>query len=71
MCSRKQTGLGSRIALTSRPFASAAVAGGSERALASPMPDPAIATTGVFAEEWKPLGDGRAPWSRYEREEER
>jgi TPP-dependent pyruvate/acetoin dehydrogenase alpha subunit len=32
-------------------------------ALASPMPDPAIATDGVFAERWEPLGDGRAPWS--------
>jgi pyruvate dehydrogenase E1 component alpha subunit len=34
-----------------------------ERALASPMPDPEIATEGVFAEGWEPLGDGRAPWS--------
>lgn len=47
----------------------AEVTEGSERALASPMPDPAIARTGVFAEEWRPLGDGRAPWSRYEGEE--
>jgi pyruvate dehydrogenase E1 component alpha subunit len=36
-----------------------------ENALASPMPDAAIATEGVFAEEWQPLGDGRAPWSRW------
>ncbi len=36
-----------------------------ERALASPLPDPAIATEGVFAERWQPLGDGLAPWSRW------
>ena len=33
------------------------------RALDSPMPDPAEATEGVFAEAWEPLGDGNAPWS--------
>ena len=32
-------------------------------ALASPMPDPAIATAGVFAEELHPLGEAEAPWS--------
>jgi TPP-dependent pyruvate/acetoin dehydrogenase alpha subunit len=37
-----------------------------EKALASPMPEPAIATEGVFAERWEPLGDGEAPWSRWE-----
>jgi TPP-dependent pyruvate/acetoin dehydrogenase alpha subunit len=37
-----------------------------EQALASPLPDPAIATEGVFAERWQPLGDGEAPWSRWE-----
>lgn len=37
-----------------------------EQALASPLPDPAIATEGVFAERWEPLGDGAAPWSRWE-----
>jgi TPP-dependent pyruvate/acetoin dehydrogenase alpha subunit len=37
-----------------------------EKALASPLPDPAIATEGVFAERWEPLGDGEAPWSRWE-----
>jgi TPP-dependent pyruvate/acetoin dehydrogenase alpha subunit len=37
-----------------------------ETALASPLPDPAIATEGVFAERWEPLGDGEAPWSRWE-----
>jgi TPP-dependent pyruvate/acetoin dehydrogenase alpha subunit len=37
-----------------------------EEALASPMPDPADATAGVFADEWQPLGDGQAPWSRWQ-----
>ena len=37
----------------------------SEKAVASPMPDPAIAREGVFAEEWQPMGDGNAPWSRW------
>jgi TPP-dependent pyruvate/acetoin dehydrogenase alpha subunit len=36
-----------------------------ERAVASPMPDPGIATEGVFAETWEPLGDAEAPWSRW------
>jgi len=36
-----------------------------EKALASPMPDPSQAAQGVFAEEWEPLGDGNAPWSRW------
>jgi pyruvate dehydrogenase E1 component alpha subunit len=36
-----------------------------ERAVASPMPDPSVSTDGVFAESWKPLGDGEAPWSRW------
>src|SRR3954464_15611603 len=31
-----------------------------ERAVESPMPDPSVATTGVFAESWEPLGDGEA-----------
>jgi pyruvate dehydrogenase E1 component alpha subunit len=35
------------------------------KALASPMPDPAQALDGVFAEDWEPLGDGNAPWSRW------
>jgi TPP-dependent pyruvate/acetoin dehydrogenase alpha subunit len=42
------------------------VADCAEKALASPMPDPTAATAGVFAEEWEPLGDGEAPWSRWE-----
>jgi hypothetical protein len=29
------------------------------------MPNPHIATEGVFAESWEPLGDGAAPWSRW------
>ena len=49
-----------------RERVAAEVAAGSERALTSPMPDPTIARTGVFAESWQALGDGRAPWSRYE-----
>jgi TPP-dependent pyruvate/acetoin dehydrogenase alpha subunit len=37
-----------------------------EQALASPMPDPAGATEGVFCEgEAEPLGDGLAPWSGF------
>jgi TPP-dependent pyruvate/acetoin dehydrogenase alpha subunit len=43
------------------------VADCAEKALASPMPDPAIATEGVFAERWEPLGDGEAPWSRWDK----
>jgi TPP-dependent pyruvate/acetoin dehydrogenase alpha subunit len=37
-----------------------------EKALASPMPDPETATEGVFADEWQELGDGKAPWSRWQ-----
>jgi len=37
-----------------------------ERALGSPMPDPEGACEGVFAESWEPLGDGHAPWSRWQ-----
>jgi pyruvate dehydrogenase E1 component alpha subunit len=37
------------------------------RALDSPMPDADLATQGVFAEAWEPLGDGRAPWSHWGR----
>jgi TPP-dependent pyruvate/acetoin dehydrogenase alpha subunit len=33
------------------------------KALDSPMPDGSLATQGVFAESWQPLGDGQAPWS--------
>jgi TPP-dependent pyruvate/acetoin dehydrogenase alpha subunit len=44
----------------------AEVAACAEKALASPPPDPAIATEGVFAERWEPLGDGAAPWSHWE-----
>jgi len=34
-------------------------------ALASPMPDSALAIDGVFADSSEPLGDGHAPWSRW------
>jgi pyruvate dehydrogenase E1 component alpha subunit len=34
-------------------------------AVASPMPDPQLASDGVFAERWESLGDGEAPWSRW------
>jgi TPP-dependent pyruvate/acetoin dehydrogenase alpha subunit len=34
-------------------------------ALGQPMPDPSVATTGVFAEADPELGDGEAPWSRW------
>jgi pyruvate dehydrogenase E1 component alpha subunit len=36
------------------------------RAVSLPMPEPALATEGVFADAWEPLGDGRAPWSHWE-----
>src|SRR3954453_8591806 len=36
-----------------------------EWALAQPMPDPAHARDGVFADDVTPLGDGKAPWSRW------
>ncbi|MDQ3758911.1 MAG: thiamine pyrophosphate-dependent dehydrogenase E1 component subunit alpha [Actinomycetota bacterium] len=37
-----------------------------EKALASPMPDPSGALDGVFAKDFEPLGDGRAPWSHWQ-----
>jgi pyruvate dehydrogenase E1 component alpha subunit len=37
------------------------------RAVSLPMPEPALATEGVFADAWEPLGDGHAPWSHWER----
>ncbi len=40
---------------------------GTEEALAMPMPDPATATDGVFAEEANELEDGQAPWSGWRR----
>jgi len=42
-----------------------------KKALDSPMPDPGEATEGVFADEWRPLGDGQAPWSRWSAPERR
>ena len=35
------------------------------KAVASPMPDPEAAATGVFADAFEPLGDGHAPWSHW------
>ena len=35
------------------------------KAVASPMPDPEAAATGVFADAIEPLGDGHAPWSHW------
>jgi pyruvate dehydrogenase E1 component alpha subunit len=35
----------------------------SEKALASPMPDPDLAREGVYADDFEPLGDAQAPWS--------
>src|SRR4051794_10037420 len=35
------------------------------RALDSPMPDAQLATEGVFADTWEPMGDGQAPWSHW------
>jgi len=35
------------------------------KALDSPLPDPRLATEGVFADAWEPLGDGQAPWSHW------
>jgi hypothetical protein len=39
--------------------------GETEWALAQPMPDPATARDGVFADDITPLGDGHSPWSRW------
>jgi TPP-dependent pyruvate/acetoin dehydrogenase alpha subunit len=39
-----------------------------EWALAQPMPEAATATEGVFADAAQGLGDGRAPWSRWDSE---
>ncbi len=35
------------------------------KALDSPMPDPGVATSGVFADDVTALGDGHAPWSHW------
>jgi pyruvate dehydrogenase E1 component alpha subunit len=37
------------------------------KALDSPMPEPELATSGVYAERWEPLGDTQAPWSHWRR----
>jgi TPP-dependent pyruvate/acetoin dehydrogenase alpha subunit len=36
------------------------------KALDSPMPEPELATQGVYADAWEPLGDGEAPWSYWQ-----
>jgi TPP-dependent pyruvate/acetoin dehydrogenase alpha subunit len=48
-----------------RESAEREVAEAAEKALAAPMPEPELATEGVFAERWEPLGDGKAPWTRW------
>jgi TPP-dependent pyruvate/acetoin dehydrogenase alpha subunit len=35
------------------------------KALASPMPEAGEAFAGLYADAWKPLGDGLAPWSHW------
>ncbi len=45
----------------------AAIDAGTEEALAMPMPDPATAVDGLFAEEANELEDGAAPWSGWRR----
>jgi pyruvate dehydrogenase E1 component alpha subunit len=45
----------------------AAIEAGVEEALAMPMPDPATATHGIFAEESQELLDGQAPYSGWAR----
>jgi TPP-dependent pyruvate/acetoin dehydrogenase alpha subunit len=44
----------------------AEIEAGVEEALAMPMPDPATATHGLFAEEAEELGDGKAPYSGWD-----
>ena len=41
------------------------VDGCARKALDSPMPDPGVATSGVFADDVTALGDGHAPWSHW------
>jgi pyruvate dehydrogenase E1 component alpha subunit len=49
-----------------RESAEGEVAEAAERALASPMPKPELAFEGVFADQAGRLGDGKAPWSRWQ-----
>ncbi|HEX2104917.1 MAG TPA: thiamine pyrophosphate-dependent enzyme, partial [Solirubrobacteraceae bacterium] len=44
-----------------------AIDAGTQEALAMPMPDPATATEGLFADEANELEDGEAPWSGWRR----
>jgi TPP-dependent pyruvate/acetoin dehydrogenase alpha subunit len=63
---RRVTALGVDVAVL-RAEVDAAVEAAVTEALAAPLPDPAEATHGVFADgEAKPLGDGRAPWSGFD-----
>jgi TPP-dependent pyruvate/acetoin dehydrogenase alpha subunit len=62
---REQHGFGAEEIEAIGEEVRAYVAECAEKALASPMPDPATAVEGVFAERWEPLGDGEAPWSRW------
>ena len=52
-----------------RAAVNAEIDAAAEEALAAPMPDPATALDGVFCEsgEAQPLGDGKAPWSGFQR----
>jgi pyruvate dehydrogenase E1 component alpha subunit len=52
---------------TLRAEVTAQVDEAAREALASPMPDPADATDGVFATEEVAMGDGAAPWSGWSR----
>ncbi len=61
----EEHGFGTEDLAQIRRDAESEVAKGAEHALASPMPDPELATDGVFAERWEPLGDGEAPWTRW------
>ena len=38
---------------------------GARKALDSPLPEPELATRGVYADAWEQLGDGQAPWSSW------
>ena len=58
-----ELGLRAEEVETIRGEVRAYVAECAERALASPLPDPAAAGEGVFADRWEPLGDGASPWS--------
>jgi TPP-dependent pyruvate/acetoin dehydrogenase alpha subunit len=62
---RRVRGLGVDVEAL-RAEVTAEIDAATQEALAAPMPDPATATDGVFAQEAEPLGDGRAPWSGFD-----